>query len=323
MTSIDVVLVAYRSDHVIGAAVDRAQALGGTVVVVDNGDGGSACRAAARGALAVCDPSNPGFGTGQNRGLAFTDSEFVLLCNPDAEIDPAAVLAGAELLRSRPDVAAVQGVIVNRGTGQPERSAGVEVGPVHLLGRAVGAKVLLGLPVVGALARRSSVLRDHADRVPSQPVDVESLAAATILVRRRAMDDVGGFDESYFLYGEDIDLCHRLRAAGWALVTVPQVWATHVSGGSATSSWSREANWWGGTMQFGARWWSGPAWTIALVAAMVRWSRLAVRHPLHGRAALMAMVVEPVRRRAAYRPSTSPGRLQVGTGPQPATPAGR
>ena len=325
MTGIDVVLVAYRSDDVIGAAVDRARALGGTVVVVDNGDGASACRAAARGAVAVCDPSNPGFGTGQNRGLAFTDSEFVLLCNPDAEIDPAAVLAGAELLRSRPDVAAVQGVIVNRGTGQPERSAGVEVGPVHLLGRAGGAKVLLGLPVVGALARRSSVLRDHADRVPSEPVDVESLAAATILVRRRAMDDVGGFDESYFLYGEDIDLCHRLRAAGWKLVAVPEVWATHVSGGSAASSWSREASWWQGTMQFAATWWSRPAWAAAVLAASVRWSRLAVRHPTNAGTAFTAMIADPVHRRADRRFSSRRpvGRARLGTTAQPATPAGR
>ncbi|HWI03197.1 MAG TPA: hypothetical protein VNT52_05125, partial [Acidimicrobiales bacterium] len=83
---IDTVLVAYRSEGVIGPAVERARSLGGTVVVVDHGDGASAARAAAAGAVAIHDPSNPGFGTGQNRGVAFTGSELVLLCNPDAEI---------------------------------------------------------------------------------------------------------------------------------------------------------------------------------------------------------------------------------------------
>lgn len=307
MSSVDTVMVAYRSEDLIGAAVERAGALGGTVVVVDHGDGASAARAAAAGAVAIHDPSNPGFGTGQNRGIAFTGSEFVLLCNPDAEIVPEAVLAGAEVLQARPDVAIVQGAIVNRATGEPERSAGVEVGPVHLLGRALGAKALLGIPAVASLARRSSLLRDHAERVPDGPAEVDSLAATAVLVRRSALDGIGGFDESYFLYGEDLDLCRRLRAAGWKLLAVPEVWASHTSGGSADSGWHREANWWRGTLQFGAGRWSGPAWSIAVLAAAVRWARLAIRHPLHAPATFRALVTDPLRRRrsAAARPAAS------------------
>ena len=296
---IDTVLVAYRSEGVIAPAVERARSLGGTVVVVDHGDGASAARAAAAGALAIHDPSNPGFGTGQNRGVAFTESELVLLCNPDAEIAPEAVAAGAELLRNRPDVAMVQGAIVNRTTGEPERSAGVEVGPVHLLGRALGAKALLGVPAVASLARRWPVLRDHAERVPTGPTEVDSLAATAVLARRSALDAVGGFDESYFLYGEDLDLGSRLRAAGWKLLAVPEVWASHTSGGSAHSGWHREANWWRGTMQFGAGRWSGPAWAAAMLAAGIRWMRLAVRHPFHAPETFAALVQDPWRRRRA------------------------
>lgn len=297
MTGIDAVLVAYRSEDVIQAAVESAKALGGTVVVVDHGDGGSARQAALAGALAIHDPSNPGFGAGQNHGLAFTESAYVLLCNPDAELDTAAVAAGVEVLDRRPEVAAVQGVIVNQATGQPERSAGVEVGPLHLLGRALGAKALLGVPAVAALARRSPILRDHADRVPREAVEVQSLAATVLLVRRSALVAEGGFEESYFLYGEDLDLCRRLRAAGWKLVALPDVWAKHASGGSADSSWSREANWWRGTLQFGAGQWSGTGWALAVAAAILRWCRLVVRHPLHAPDAFTAMVVDPVRRR--------------------------
>lgn len=293
--TVDTVFVAYRSEDVIERALAQAAPLGGLSVVVDHGDGASARIAALAGALAIHDPSNPGFGTGQNRGISFTGSEFVLLCNPDAEILPDAVLAGAELLRARPGAAAVQGVIVNRGTGRPERSAGVELGPVHLLGRAVGAKRLLGLPVVASLARRSSTLQDHADRVPDEPVEVESLAATAVLVRRSALDQVGGFDESFFLYGEDLDLCRRLRAAGWTLVAVPEVWATHTSGGSAHSSWQREAEWWRGTMSFAARWWGPAPWTAAMAAATLRWARMAVRHPSRAGAALIAVILAPAR----------------------------
>lgn len=295
---IDAVLVAYGSEDVIAGALTLVGALGGRAVVVDHGDGASARIAASMGAVAIHDPSNPGFGTGQNRGLSFARTEYVLLCNPDAELVPDAVLAGAELLRTCPRVAAVQGVIMNRGTGQPERSAGVELTAIHLLGRALGVKRLLKAPAVAAIVRRSRTLQDHADRVPSGPTEVESLAATAMLIRRSAFESVRGFDEAYFLYGEDLDLCHRLRAAGWALVTVPEVWATHVSGGSAASGWSREANWWRGTMQFAARRWGSGAWFAAVTAASVRWARLAVGHPSQARPAFRSMVAEPLRCRS-------------------------
>lgn len=297
--TVDTVLVAFNSEDAIARAVTLAGALGGRAIVVDHGGGGSALIAATCGAIAIHDPTNPGFGTGQNRGLSFAGSDFVLLCNPDAEIVPSAVVAGVEVLRVRPDVAAVQGVIVNRSTGRPERSAGVEMGPVHLLGRALAAKALLGVPAVAAVARRSPLLRDHTERVPVGPAEVECLAATAVLVRRSALEAVGGFDESYFLYGEDLDLCRRLRTAGWKLLTVPEVWALHTSGGSAVSSWRREANWWRGTMQFGAGRWSATGWSAAMVAAGIRWARLAVRHPAHAPATFSALVADPVRRRRA------------------------
>lgn len=299
--AIDAVLVAYGSEDVIGQALTTVGKLGGRTVVVDHGDGASARIAACMGALAIHDPSNPGFGTGQNRGLSYARTEYVLLCNPDAELVPDAVLAGARLLQACPGVAAVQGVIMNCSTGRPERSAGVELTAVHLLGRALGVKRLLNVPAVAAVARRTRTLQDHADRVPSGPVEVESLAATAILVRRSALDSVHGFDEAYFLYGEDLDLCRRLRRAGWKLLTVPDVWASHASGGSADSSWSRETNWWRGTMQFGAGAWAGPAWAVALLAAIMRWVRLSVRHPLRARGAYSAMVAEPLRSRRAGR----------------------
>lgn len=305
--SVDTVFVAYGSDDVLPAALALAGRLGGRSVVVDHGDGGCARLAAGSGAIAVHDPSNPGFGAGQNRGIWFTDSEFVLLCNPDAEIVPDAVLAGAELLRERPDVAAVQGVIRNRATGRPERSAGVELGPVHLLGRAMGARALLRLRVIAGLARRSSRLADHADRVPSGPVEVEHLAATAVLVRRSAFEEVGGFDESYFLYGEDLDFCRQLRTAGWKLIAVPEAWAVHAGGGSATSTWSREIEWWRGTMRFAARHWNGLAWATAVVAAGLRWMLLALRHPSHVQVTYERMVRDARRHRARDRASVTPG----------------
>jgi len=289
MIPIDAVLVTFRSEDVIEDAVRATQALGGEVVVVEHGDGASALRASPLGATVLEDPSNPGFGSGQNRGVARTSTAYVLLCNPDTDIVPAAVVAGAALLDARPDVAAVQGVIVNQTTGEPERSAGVELGPLHLLGRALGLRRLLRLPAIQAMARRVPSLRDHVQRVPTGPVEVESLAATVVLVRRSAFDGVGGFDESYFLYGEDLD--------GWKLVAVPEIWATHANGASAESSCGREISWWGGTVTFAARWWSVSAWRVAFAATMLAGARLTLRHPARAGDAFNSMVIQPARTR--------------------------
>ncbi len=214
---------------------------------------------------------------------------------------------GAKLLEERPQVAAVQGVIVNTQTGLPERSQGVEIQPIHLLGRSVGARRLLGYAGLRSIIRRSHAIGDHVTRVPTEIHEVESLAATAMLVRRAAFAEVGGFDPSFFLYGEDLDLCCRLRLAGWRLLAVPDVWAHHLGGASMPSSWERELHWWRGTLGFAARWWGRSAWALAMVAATIRCARLALRQPQRSRDALIALVIEPAkdRRRATCAASTT------------------
>ena len=302
VSNVDVVIVAFRSEAVIEEAVRRGQALGGRVVVVDHGDGRSAKQAEALGAETLLDATNPGFGAGQNRGVAATKSECVFLCNPDAAVEPAAIRQGATYLAAHPEVAAVEGVIVNTRTGQPERSQGVELNPLHLLGRAVGARQLLSSPLIQRLASRSSRLRDHVQRVPPGPTEVEALAATAILVRRAAFDDVAGFDPAYFLYGEDMDLCHRLRLRGWKLVALPEIWARHLNGDSSESSFERELQWWRGTMTFAARWWPPGAWSLAVAAAAIRWARLAVTESPRSQLAFSTLIGGPIREWHLTRP---------------------
>ncbi len=299
----DVVLVAYRSAALIGDRTDEARALPGVaaVVVVDHGDDGSDAVAAAHGARSISNPANPGFGAGQNAGVAAGHAPFVLLLNPDARPDPQGVEDAVAYLAGHFDVGAAQGEIRNEHTGEAERSQGVSLGPVHLLGRALGARRLLALRPVRALAAHIPSLRDHVDRVPTEPVDVESLAATAVIVRRAAFESIDGFDESYFLYGEDLDLCRRLRDADWRVVALPGLMATHENGASSTTSWSRELEWWRGTMLFAARWWSTPEWAQARVAAVLRALALAAMHPTKAVTVWRALVTQPRARRAATR----------------------
>jgi len=292
---VDVVLVAYRSGPALEHALDAlaAEPLVGTVVVVDHGDGSDAAVAAARGAVARHEPANPGFGAGQNAGVARSSASYVLLLNPDAELAPGALAAGVALLEDRPDVAAVQGVIRGRRTGVPERSQGNPPGPVQLVGRALRLKGFLAFAPVRALARRLPVVREDVDRVPVGVRDVENLAATAPLVRRTAYDAIGGFDERYFLYGEDLDLCRRWRRAGWSLVALPDPWAVHDEGASSASSWERELQWWRGTVRHAAQWWSAGAWALGLTAAVLRCATLMARRPGQARRAFDSMVADP------------------------------
>lgn len=305
MATLDVVVVTYNSREVLAGCLAAAGRIAGVgeVVAVDHGGDGSGRVAEAAGARAVCDARNRGFGAGQNRGLRETKAPFVLMLNPDALVTPDAVARGVAFLEAEPDVAALQGVIVNRSTGQPERSQGVELGPVHLFGRALGVGRMLTLPAVAGTARSIGLLGDHVHRVPDGPRAVQSLSATALLVRRSAVAAVDGFDESYFLYGEDLDLCRRLRQRGWRLVALPDQWAVHQSGGSSASEWERELHWWRGTMQFAAEWWPPLAWWAAIAAATLRWARLVAHQPNGARRAWRALVGAPRVRRRAPRPA--------------------
>lgn len=303
MTPVDAVVVSYRSAARLANLLPalRGDPLIGAIVVVDHGDDDSADVSRSFGAQVVRDPTNPGFGAGQNRGVGLTTGETVLLVNPDLVPERGAIQTGLDLLQERPEAAAVQGVIRSESDGAPERSAGRSLGPVHLWGRLLRLRRLLDLPVAGSLARRRPALRDHLERVAPTATRVESLAATMLLVRRQAFEEIGGFDPDFFLYGEDLDLCARWRAAGWELWTVPDTWARHASGASSAGRWDRELVWWEGTMRFAALHWQTAAFGAGIVAAGVRAVTLSVRRPTATRSAMRRLVVAPVSARRRRR----------------------
>jgi GT2 family glycosyltransferase len=305
---VDVVIVVYGNAATIEGTVAAVSSLPDveSVVVVDHGTDGSGRPARRAGALVVEDPTNPGFGAGVNHGATLGRSPFLLLLNPDAELEPGALRAGLTALADDPGAAAVEGVTVTGSTGELERAGGKELGPLDLVGRAVGARRLLSFRLVAALAARVPALLHQIERGTDEIRDVETLSGAAMLVRRDAFEAVGGFDERFFLYGEDLDLCRRLRARGWRLLYLPVPWAVHENGSSSASSWMREVRWWEGTMRLAAQWWGDREFGIARAAAFVRLARLAVRSPRRSAEAYRAMILGPSAvRRAAERPWSS------------------
>lgn len=304
---IDVVVVAYQSRELLPSCLEAAAAIPGVnrIVVVDHGDDGSGDVGRELGAEVLADPSNPGFGAGQNRGVAQGTAPFVLLLNPDALVAPQAVAEGVRFLGD-PHVAAVQGEVVGAG-GTLERSQGRALGPLHLIGRALHLRHLLASPLVRRSVARLPIVADSANRSLNEPAMVASLAATAVLVRRSSFEAVGGFDERYFLYGEDLDLCRRLRNAGFCLLGLPGPWARHQNGASSASGWSREVSWWSGTLTYAAAWWSAPSRAAAAIPSLLVWAQLVGTRPRSWRVASAAILWRPwvagrrIRRRPADR----------------------
>jgi GT2 family glycosyltransferase len=297
---VDVVIVTYDSRSSLPACLESLRGVtGAQVVVVEHGRDGSADLARSAGAAVIEQPANPGFGAGQNRGALEGSAPAILVCNPDAVARPAGVRSGLALLADQPDVGAVGGVVEDMATGRPEHSHGQALGPVHLWGRLLRLRAVATLRPVRSLALRIPTLADYVDRVPPGPMDVDLLTAALLLVRRSAWEEVGGFDEGYFLYGEDLDLCRRLRRAGWRLVAIPDVWGGHRAGSSIPQSWRHELEWWRGTMRYEALWCERGQWPWVVLAVCGCAVELSVRRPRSARLVWRSLLGDSLKARRA------------------------
>lgn len=202
------------------------------VVVVDNasGDGSADAVAAAHPAVTLIrNAENVGFGRAANQGLTATTAPYVLLLNSDAELRPGALAAMARILDARPEVALV-GPRTRFPDGAIQLSWGARPGLVVEWNQ---RRLVRGID-----AREPGALR-HAEQVASREHEPDWLSASTWLARREALLAAGLFDEGFFLYWEDVDLCLRLRAAGWRLVFTPAAEVVHRQGASNARSGGR------------------------------------------------------------------------------------
>jgi N-acetylglucosaminyl-diphospho-decaprenol L-rhamnosyltransferase len=195
------------------------------VIVVDNASGdGSTDRVAGDPLVRVVRTgANLGYGAGANRGVALTDAEFVLVSNPDVAIHPGALARLRQAMVDDPTVA-IAGPAIYAEDGSLYPSA--RLFP--------SAALALAHALVGVVAPRNRFSvryrMEHLDR--STTVAVDWVSGACFLARRRALKELAGFDESYFMYVEDLDLCWRAHRAGWAVAYVPSAAVTHLQGTS-------------------------------------------------------------------------------------------
>ena len=158
-----------------------------------------------------------GYAANANRGTAETRARFVVVCNPDTEARPDAVgtLRDFAATRARCGVAGPR-LVHGDGTLNPSRRRFPTV----------SGTIVRRTPLRRVFVRTQ---RSHygLDEQPVAPVEAEWLLGGFLFLRREMLEELGGFDEGFRLYGEDIDLCYRAAKAGWERWYVPQAEVVH------------------------------------------------------------------------------------------------
>ena len=218
----------------VASALHDLGAVPSDTIVVDNASAdGSVARLGADPAIQlIANETNRGFGAAINQAVRLTRAPLLWLLNPDCRVLPGAFLALAETLERHSDCAIAAPQLLN-ADGSVQASARGEPGAwTGLFGR----HGLLTKVFPKAAAARKNL--PAADLVASgvESAAVDWVMGAAMLVDRDAFDRVGRFDERYFLYWEDADLCRRLRNAGFTIRYVPRARVRHPGGTSARTA---------------------------------------------------------------------------------------
>ncbi len=198
------------------------------VIVVDNAStDGSAERIMAEypDVRLIASPDNLGWSKGNNVGAKASSGRFLFLLNPDTEVRPGALGELIRLMEARPEAGACAPKLLNPdGSLQPSLRRFPE--PRHLLWDA------LGLAKRYPRSRRFAAYR-MGDFDYDQVAEVEQPMGAALFIRRETWEQVGGMDESFPIFFNDVDWCYRAVKAGWRILFDPAAEVIH-HGGSST-----------------------------------------------------------------------------------------
>jgi len=204
-------------------------------IVVDNASSDDSTAAVGEFAATVSlvrNDANVGFARGVNQGLAATRAPYVLIMNPDCRLTSGAIATLRAVLDANVECATVGPRILN-----PDGSVqGSARGDPDMLTGLFGRTTLLRKLVPFLSVARRNIVVDEAIGSGQKSVVVDWLSGACMLARRDALDAIHGFDERFFLYWEDADLCRRLRNRGYHVRYVPGATAVHRVGQSSRTA---------------------------------------------------------------------------------------
>jgi GT2 family glycosyltransferase len=237
---VDVILVSWNTRDLlrscIGSLVGGSHQRLARVIVVDNASSdGSAAMVLSEFPRVdvIASGTNTGYAAGNNLGLNAATGSYVLLLNPDTEIPAGAVDTLAGFLDEHPGAGVVAPQLVGFD-GQIQRSCRSFPSPGALFYEKLGASRLARIfPGLGAY--RMAGWAHDTERQVDQPM------GTALMVRRQAVHDVGGMDEQFPLFFNEVDWLYRIKHAGWEVWFTPSARVRHLGGASTRQVWVRAA----------------------------------------------------------------------------------
>jgi GT2 family glycosyltransferase len=183
----------------------------------------------------IQNEGNVGLSRASNQGIIATHGKYVLLLNNDTLVSRSTLDAFVKLLDSTPTAGAVGGKLLNQdGSFQAGYANFSNLLEEFLMATGLGDKLLNGFP---------SHKKSETEKI------VDWLSSACLLLRRKALDQIGLLDENYFIYGDETDLQYRLKEAGWKVYYLPSATTIHF-GGRSMNRWKRRKMVYRGKMLF-------------------------------------------------------------------------
>ena len=224
--SIHVVIVNWNSGAQLGECLQSLAAVAGDevnarVTVVDNASTDASCeRLEAFPSLALIrNPDNRGFAAACNQGAAGADADFLLFLNPDTRLMAGSLERPVRYLQSpHHEAVGIVGIQLVDSEGHVARNTARNPTPWSMIGNSIGLDRLM-----------PSIFPPHfvTDWAHDDTRVVDQVMGAFLLVRRAVFEALGGFDERFFVYYEDLDLAARARARGWSSVYLATAQAFH------------------------------------------------------------------------------------------------
>ena len=222
-----IVIPSWNSVELLPGCLDSIAAQGALAetIVVDNGStDGSVEYLRGRGVSVISLPENVGFAAAVNLGARSVDAEAILALNADTVLEPGCLPELVRALAADPRLGGVQPRILQL-EGEADDPAAARI---YSVGQALSADGRAFEE--GAGASQSAALREH---------EVFGVCGAACLLRRALFEQLGGYDERYFAFYEDVDLNVRARIAGWRFALVPEAVVWHLGNASWQAGFAR------------------------------------------------------------------------------------
>jgi GT2 family glycosyltransferase len=172
----------------------------------------------------LLESTNDGFGKGNNRGMKLAKGDYILLLNPDTKVAPENFQVMVDFMKAHPEIGMSSCKLIKASGEIDWASRRSEPNPKVAFYRLSGLQYLFPKKF-GAY----NVLDKHVD----EATEVDAIVGAYMMISRECYGKVGGFDEQFFMYGEDVDLCFRARAAGYKIWYYPKTSCYHYKGQSS------------------------------------------------------------------------------------------